>query len=118
MKRIIAGFLLTATTVAGCGAQGTNDSDATVTSTALPTPMESGPEMELAPSDIAQAVATQVIGMSEAKAIETIESNQDEALITRVLRRDDESFIATMDYRLDRINLEIDDGIVTTANIG
>jgi|GEM_PF-993943 hypothetical protein len=118
MKRVIAGFLLTATTVTGCGAQSANRSDAPVTTTALPTPMESGPEMEFAPSDTAQAVAAEVIGMSEAKAIETIESNEGEVLIARVLRRDDESFIATMDYRLDRINLEIDDGIVTTANIG
>ena len=118
MKRIIAGMLLTAAAVTGCGGQSANDSDTTATATALPTPMESGSEMEFAPSDTAQVVATEVIGMSEAKAIETIESYSSEMLTVRIVRRDDENFAVTMDYRLDRINLEIDDGMVTAANIG
>lgn len=74
--------------------------------------------MELAPSDTAQAVAEKVIGMSEAEAIETIAGISSEALTSRIIRRDEESFMITMDYRLDRINLQIDDGIVTTTYIG
>ena len=74
--------------------------------------------MEFAPSDTAQAVAEEVIGMSEAEAIETIAGISSESLTPRIVRRDDENFIVTMDYRLDRINLEIDDGIVTTTYVG
>lgn len=36
----------------------------------------------------------------------------------RVVREDDESYAMTMDYRTDRINIELDDGKVTRAYIG
>lgn len=36
----------------------------------------------------------------------------------RVVREDDESFVMTMDYRTDRINIELDDGRVTRAYVG
>jgi hypothetical protein len=74
--------------------------------------------MQFEPSDTAQAVAAEVIGMSEADAIQTIEGVSSEQLTYRVTRRDDESYPMTMDYRLDRINLEIDNGVVTKASIG
>jgi hypothetical protein len=74
--------------------------------------------MQFEPSDTAQAVAVEVIGMSEADAIQTIEGVSSEQLTYRVTRRDDESYPMTMDYRLDRINLEIDNGIVTKTSIG
>lgn len=39
-------------------------------------------------------------------------------LTTRVTARDGQRFVVTMDYRLDRVNLVIDDGVVTRAHIG
>jgi hypothetical protein len=74
--------------------------------------------MQLEPSATTQAVAVEVIGMSEEDAIQTIEGISSEQLTARVVRRDDENFAVTMDYRLDRINLEIDNGVVTKASIG
>ena len=118
MKRIVVGILVTAGTVTGCGAQSSPNSVNTVTSAPAPTPNESGSEMEITPSQIAQAVAKEVIGMSESDAIQTIESAKGEKLTARVVRRDEESYVVTMDYRLDRINLEFDDGRVTKATIG
>lgn len=36
----------------------------------------------------------------------------------RIARRDGETFAGTADFRVDRLNIEIDNGIVTTASIG
>jgi hypothetical protein len=117
MKSVILGVLTATLALTACGPQSSTP-EAAVTATASPTPTESGSGMELVPSDTAQAVADEVIGMSEAEAIETIEGIPSETLTSRIVRRDEESFMVTMDYRLDRINLQIDDGIVTTTNIG
>ena len=115
MKSMILGVLTATLALTACSPQNSNPE---VTSSYLPAPTESGSDMEFAPSDTAQAVADEVIGMSEAEAIETIAGISSEALTSRIVRRDDENFIVTMDYRLDRINLEIDNGIVTQASIG
>lgn len=74
--------------------------------------------MQFEPSETAQAVAAEVIGMTEAEAISIIEIVSSEELTYRVTRRDGESYPMTMDYRLDRINLEINNGVVTKASIG
>ena len=84
----------------------------------MPTPQNSSSDTQLEPSATTQAVAVEVIGMSEEDAIQTIEGISSEQLTARVVRRDDENFAVTMDYRLDRINLEIDNGVVTKASIG
>ena len=115
MKSMILGVLTATLALTACSPQNSNPE---VTSSYLPAPTESGSDMEFAPSAAAQAVADEVIGMSEAEAIETIAGISSEALTSRIVRRDDENFIVTMDYRLDRINLEIDNGIVTQASIG
>ena len=115
MKSIILGILATTLALTACGPQSSNPE---VTSSYLPAPESSGSEMEFAPSDTAQAVADEVIGMSEAEAIETISGMSSESLTSRIVRRDEESFMITMDYSLDRINLQIDDGIVTSTYVG
>jgi len=56
--------------------------------------------------------------MTEEDAIQTIEGISSEQLTARVVRRDDESYAVTQDYSLSRINLEIDNGIVTKIWIG
>jgi hypothetical protein len=74
--------------------------------------------MQLEPSPTVIAVSQEVIGMTEEQAIQTIEGISSEQLTARVVRRDDENFAVTMDYRINRINLEIDNGLVTKTFIG
>ena len=92
--------------------------DSGVTSSTMPTPQSSSSDVQLEPSETAQAIAAEVIGMSEEDAIQTIEGISSEQLTSRVVRRDDENYAVTMDYRINRINLEIDDGLVTKTSIG
>jgi hypothetical protein len=115
MKTKIVGALIAALALTACSAE---NSDSESTSTALPAPESSGSEMQFEPSETATAVSIEVIGMTEAEAIATIEGVSSEQLTYRVIRRDGESYPMTMDYRLDRINLEIDNGVVTKASIG
>ena len=106
----VSGFLLT-----GCSTQSPDEG---VTSTAMPTPSSSSSDMQFEPSETALGVSNEVIGMTEPEAISLIEGVSSEKLTARVVRRDDENFVITMDYRLDRINLEIDGGLVTKAYVG
>ena len=55
------------------------------------------------------------VGRSEADASAIAESR---VLEVRIVRRDDEQFPGTADFRRDRINFEIDNGIVTVASLG
>jgi hypothetical protein len=69
------------------------------------------------PESMVLALAEEVIGLPEEKAIELIE-NKSGMIMYRIVKRDGENFPVTMDYRLDRINLEITEGIVTYAYVG
>ena len=115
MKLMIIGAIAATLALSACSTQ---NSDTEVTSSAIPAPESSGSDMQFEPSETAVAVSNEVIGMTEAEAISTIEGVGSEELTYRVTRRDDESYPMTMDYRLDRINLEIDNGVVTKASIG
>lgn len=121
MSKKIIGIFVAALVVSGCS---TNDPDAAqepstgVTATAMPTPQSSNSDMQFEPSPTVTAVSQEVIGMTEEQAIQTIEGISIEDLTYRVTRRDDEFYLVTMDYRLNRINLEIDSGVVTKASIG
>ena len=55
--------------------------------------------------------------MKETEAIDMIEK-QGGQINYRIVKRDGESFPVTMDYRMDRINLEIENGVITNASIG
>lgn len=57
----------------------------------------------------------QLIGETEADATAAIEAA---GFTARVVARDGEFFSITMDYRLDRVNLTVEDGVVTVATIG
>ena len=109
---IVAGLLLT-----GCSSQSPDDAIKS-TSSNNPSPSASFSEFPTEPSSTALAVAAEVIGMTEEDAIQTIEGISSEQLTARVVRRDDESYAVTQDYSLSRINLEIDNGIVTKTWIG
>lgn len=62
-----------------------------------------------------EQVAEAAVGMSEQEAIAAITAAGGGY---RIIGRDGEDFPMTMDYRLDRVNLRIEDGIVTEASIG
>ena len=115
MKLMLSGALVIMLALTACSTQ---SPDSGVTSSTMPTPQSSSSDMQFEPSKTAQSVAAEVIGMSEEDAIQTIEGISSEQLTSRVVRRDDENYAITMDYRLDRINLEIDNGIVTKTYIG
>lgn len=55
------------------------------------------------------------VGSSLREAIDAAES---EGRVWRLAREDDEEFALTMDYRPDRVNFEVDAGIVTSAWMG
>ena len=58
---------------------------------------------------------TDLIGQTEADATVWILG---QGLRCRITRRDAEEFMGTMDFRNDRVNLEIDNGKVTSVDIG
>jgi len=58
---------------------------------------------------------SQLIGFTEEEAMTELNKS---GLIVRIRRRDTQSFMLTMDFRRDRVNLEIDNGRVTKALIG
>lgn len=115
MKTILIGVIVSGFLLTGCSSQ---DPDAAVTSTTNPSPNALYSDFPTEPSATAVAVAAEVIGMTEVLAIQTIEGISVEQLTARVVRRDDEFYPMTMDYRINRINLEIDNGLVTKTSIG
>ncbi len=72
-------------------------------------------EREPAGEPPAQAFETTLIGLSEASAEEAA---ADFGYSWRVVSRDGEDFVVTMDYSETRINATIVDGVVTDATIG
>ena len=115
MKTKLAGALIAVLALTACSDQSPDDA---VTSTNNPSPSGSYSEFPSEPSATVVALAAEVIGMTEELAIQTIEGISSEQLTARVVRRDDESYAVTQDYSLSRINLEIDDGLVTKTSIG
>lgn len=113
--KLLVGAVVAMLALTACSSQSPDNG---VTSSTMPTPDISSSDMQFEPSPTVIAVSQEVIGMTEEQAIQTIEGISSEQLIARVVRRDDENFAVTMDYRLNRINLEIDNGIVTKTFIG
>ncbi len=66
-------------------------------------------------SDETQALAAQVVGMSEAAAKAAVEAADH---TFRVVARDGEQYAVTEDYSTTRINVTIEDGKVTEASVG
>lgn len=92
-----------------------------------PAPVEPG-VIEPAPDDggmsspgydpdapVSTEVVERVIGLDEQAATDTATELGFEV---RVVERDGESFPVTADYRVDRVNLVITDGVVTGASVG
>jgi hypothetical protein len=113
--KLLAGTVVAMLALTACSSQSPNDA---VTSSSIPAPESSSSDMQFEPSPTVIAVSQEVIGMTEEESIQTIEGISSEQLDYRVVRRDDESYPMTMDYRINRINLEIDNGLVTKTSIG
>lgn len=60
-------------------------------------------------------IAPRLVGASEAEAKAIA---QDAGFAVRVTSRDNAKFPSTMDYREDRLNLAVEDGIVKSATVG
>lgn len=63
----------------------------------------------------ANAIASQVIGLSEIEAVQIIETA---GLRARVVEREGVYYAVTRDYRTDRINLFFRDKLVYRADVG
>ena len=55
------------------------------------------------------------VGLTESEAVQAIKKD---GLRPRVVSRDGEHYVITMDYRTDRVNLTITEGKVTSAHVG
>ncbi len=84
------------------GVPGTGDTDA-------------GDMGDVMDQEISSEQANTLLGMSEAEATSTAESN---GWVVRVAARDGEQFALTMDYNSLRVNLTVDGGVVTDVFIG
>ncbi len=63
-----------------------------------------------------EALQNKILGLSEEEACKLIQAKTDYKI--RITRRDNAYYLATRDYRLDRINLTFDNGKLTTADLG
>lgn len=62
-----------------------------------------------------QLLLNSIVGKSLTEAKELAGFN---GFAIRIVREDGERYMVTMEHRMDRINVEIDNGIVTKTNIG
>jgi hypothetical protein len=67
------------------------------------------------PAAVDQQAAERLVGLTEEEATKLAESN---GWAVRVVSRDGESFPITMDYRTDRVNLTVENGVVTAVSVG
>jgi hypothetical protein len=56
-----------------------------------------------------------LIGLDRETASELCKENDYQV---RIVREDSINYVITMDFRFDRINLEIDNGVITKCDIG
>ena len=62
-----------------------------------------------------EALAANVVGLTQ-KAAERL--GQSESVVTRVMRRGQQDQVGTTDFRGDRLNLNLDKGLVVAAKCG
>lgn len=76
----------------------------------VPEPMPVDPD-----APMSDDVAASLIGLSEERAVEVA---KEQGFEVRVTERDGESFPVTADYRMDRVNVSIAEGVVVQASVG
>lgn len=110
---LVAGLAITV--LAACGSN--SDDAARSASPSVPSPTVSlPPPTQSLDTDPDQAVVSEaLVGLTKAQA----EDAAAEAGYTvRVTMEDGQMFPMTMDYRTDRINIEVENGVVTRAFVG
>lgn len=118
---IIAGVgCALAVSLSGCSSSDSGSSAAEPTSTAVEQDSASAQEEDavmndITPEQVTFAADLVAAGVDEAAAAEQIEAA---GYTYRVVMSDGESFPMTMDYRLDRLNLTLENGIVVDATWG
>jgi hypothetical protein len=65
--------------------------------------------------DPAEGWRRRFVGLPEFEAVALA---QEIGLVTRVVRRDATSYVATRDYRVERLNLVIEAGVVRSISLG
>lgn len=115
-------FGLLATTAVLVVASGCSSPQATVTGCPAAPEVSFTDDASGIDGDIMDAVAMEtdrfgkdLIGMAESEALQCVE---DAGLTWRVYEQDGEQFALTMDYRAERVNVKIENGIVTDAYSG
>lgn len=115
-------FGLVATVALLLVASGCSTPQATVTGCPAPPEVSFTEDANGLDADLMDAVAMEtdrfgkdLIGMAESEAIVCVE---DAGLTWRVTEQDGEEFALTMDYRAERVNVKIENGIVTDAYSG
>lgn len=88
------------------------DTDATPTLAGCPEIPEVTIDIE---NPIPDTAAEKLLGLTETAAVTCAES---EGWGVRVVQRDDEEFMATTDYRSDRVNLVVENDVVTAVTVG
>lgn len=68
-----------------------------------------------APAPDTEQAAEDVLGLSEAEAVEYLERD---GLTARIVMRDGEGYAVTDDLRMDRVNLVVEEGLVIDAEVG
>jgi hypothetical protein len=64
---------------------------------------------------VSEAVAARLIGLDEDEARRTAEGA---ARLWRVVRRDDDRFPVSLEYRSARINVEVENGKIVSTSVG
>jgi major membrane immunogen (membrane-anchored lipoprotein) len=117
--RSLVGPLLAATValavLTACGS-GSDDAARSATPAApSPTATLPPPTQSLDAEPDQAAVGEALVGLTKAQAEEAAEAA---GYTVRVTMEDGQMFPMTMDYRTDRINIEVENGVVTRAFVG
>lgn len=105
---VVATPIIVAALITACGSNGSSTGDGSSDDrNASP-----GPSLQL--RDGVPVIAA-LVGLSEAEAEAEAEAN---GWTVRVVERDGEEYMVTMDYSDSRVNLTIEGGVVTNAAVG
>ena len=64
---------------------------------------------------VPQTLLTKLVGMKEDEAMSLI---KEDGFLYRTVYKDGEYYIVTCDYRIDRINLSIEEGFIIKVGVG
>lgn len=112
---IVAATAVSALLLAACSGASTSTSSSAYASALASSAAASGAASMDAEAQQAMAEAQKVIGMSEDQAVAMLQSL---SLTTRVVSRDGQDYPVTMDYSPRRVNLWIENGVVTNVSVG